>query len=152
MQVRMQRQILAPGMKNAEEADLCAEMFRIGGDLQHRFRAGPEQQVVNQFGVPVTQRIQFMRQREDHMEVRHAEQFFLSRGEPALTRLRLALRTVPVTAGVIGDGPMAASRTVIDMAAQRGRAATLDGAQHFQLLIAQPGSIPFDEALALRVE
>ena len=65
-----------------------------------------------------------MRQREDHMEVGHAEHFFFSRGEPALARLRLALWAVAVAAAVIRDGLMAAAWTVIDMSAQSRCAAT----------------------------
>ncbi len=41
--VRMVEQILAPGVQHAEEADLGAEVFRIGGDLQKAVRTGAEQ-------------------------------------------------------------------------------------------------------------
>ena len=41
-------------------------------------------------------------------------------------------------AGVIRDGLMAASRTVIDMAAECCCAATLDGSQHAEPLNTQP--------------
>lgn len=58
-----------------------------------------------------------MRQSEDHMKVRHAEQPLFLRGEPALARLRLALRAVPVSTGIIGDGRVPAPRTIIDMTA-----------------------------------
>jgi hypothetical protein len=40
-----------------------------------------------------------MRQSEYDVEVWNAEQFLLSRSEPALASLCLALRTVPVPAG-----------------------------------------------------
>ena len=39
-----------------------------------------------------------MRQCEHHMEIGHAEQVLLTGGEPALARLRLALRAMPVAA------------------------------------------------------
>ena len=92
-----------------------------------------------------------MRQGEYDVEVRDAEEFFLSCGEPALASLCLALWTVPVPAGVIGDGLMTALRTLIDVAAQRGRAAAPDRPQHTQLLVIQPG-ILFDEAVTLLAE
>ena len=41
---------------------------------------------------------------------------------------------------------MAASRTTIPMAAQRGRAATLDGVEHTQVQPRQPGPVLLDEA------
>ena len=43
---------------------------------------------------------------------------------------------------------MAAARTLIQMAAERSTAATLDGSQHTEMLPAQPGSILLDEAFA----
>ena len=42
---------------------------------------------------------------------------------------------------------MAASRTTIPMAAQRGRAAALDGVEHTQVQPHQPGLVLLDEAL-----
>ena len=81
-----------------------------------------------------------MRQGEYDVEVRDAEEFFLSCGEPALASLCLALGAVPVPAGVIRDGLMTALRTLIYVAAQRGGAATLDRRHHLQLGEAQmPG-------------
>ena len=92
-----------------------------------------------------------MRQGEYDVEVGDAEEFFLSCGEPALASLCLALWTVPVPAGVIRDGLMTALRTLIDVAAQRRRAAASDRPQHTQLLIVQPGVL-FDETITLLAE
>ena len=92
-----------------------------------------------------------MRQSEYDVEVRDAEEFFLSCGEPALASLCLALWAVPVPAGVIRDGLMIALRTLIDVAAQRGGAAASDCPQHTQLLVVQPG-ILFNEAITLLAE
>ena len=92
-----------------------------------------------------------MRQGEYDVEVGEAEEFFLSGAEPALASLCLALWAVPVPAGVIREGLMTALRTLIDMAAQRGRSAASDRPQHTQLLITQPGVL-FDEAVTLLAE
>ena len=92
-----------------------------------------------------------MRQGEYDVEVGDAEEFFLSCGEPALASLCLALWTVPVPAGVIRNGLMTALRTLIDVAAQRGRSAASDRPQHTQLLVIQPG-ILIDEAITLLAE
>jgi len=43
---------------------------------------------------------------------------------------------------------MAASGTLIEMTAERYRAAVLDGAQHLELLPAQVRPVSFDEAFA----
>src|SRR5262245_7685422 len=42
MDMRMDLQILSPGVENAEESDLRTQMFGIGGDLQQRRGAGAE--------------------------------------------------------------------------------------------------------------
>lgn len=86
------------------------------------------------------------------MEVGDAEQFLFSRGEPALTRLGLALGTVSVSAGVIGDGLMTAAWTSIHVTAERRGAARAKRPEHSPLLVAQPGSVSFDEAITLRAD
>ena len=52
---------------------------------------------------------------EDQMEVGHGEQVLLAPREPALARLCLTLRAVPVAAGVIRDGLMSAAHARIAM-------------------------------------
>ena len=108
--------------------------FGIGRDFQQRLRAGGEQQIVEDSRVVQRQHIEFMGHGEDHMEVAGSEKLSLSCREPVFTRLRLALRAVPVPARVIGDGLVTALWTGIDMAAQRSRAAALDGAKGLELL------------------
>ena len=46
--VRMVEKVLAPGVQHAEESDLRAEMFRIGGYLKQSGCAGTEQKAVEQ--------------------------------------------------------------------------------------------------------
>ena len=48
--------------------------------------------------------------------------------EPLRARQRLALRAVPIAAAVEGDALVAAGVALLDMAAERRRAAALDGA------------------------
>jgi hypothetical protein len=48
-------------------------------------------------------------QGKDDVEVRYAEQVLLAACEPALASLGLALGTVPVATGVIGDGLVVAT-------------------------------------------
>ena len=74
-----------------------------------------------------------MRQRKDHMKVADAEQFFGASREPLVAGVGLALWAVPVAAGEEGDGAMAASGALIEMTAERCRAAALDGPQHLEL-------------------
>jgi hypothetical protein len=92
-----------------------------------------------------------MRQREDDVHIRHVEPIALARVEPALPRLCLTLRTVPVATRVIGDGLMAAGVTPIEMAPEGGRATARDRAEDRSLLHAQPWML-LDEGVTLRVE
>ena len=46
MNMRMMEQVLSPGVKNTEKADVCSKMLRVGGDLKQGFGASTEQQFV----------------------------------------------------------------------------------------------------------
>ena len=56
MHVRMPDEGLAPGVEDAQEADLRAEVSRIGRDLKEGRRTRPEQQVIQARGVAMAQR------------------------------------------------------------------------------------------------
>jgi hypothetical protein len=96
--MRMQSQVLSPGMQNGEEADLCSKVFRIGSYFEHGLRHRAKQQVIEQLGVVSTKWIEQMRNGEDNVEVGQSEQFFFTTLKPALARLSLTFWTVPVTA------------------------------------------------------
>ena len=149
--VRMADQGLPPRVEDAEDADLRAEMARVGGDLTERRRARLEEPGVQTRGVAIGQRQQRMRQREDDVHIRHVEQLALARVEPPLPRLRLALRAVPIPTRVIGDGLMSAGVTPIEMPAERGGATARDRAEDRSLLHAQPRML-LEEGVTLRVE
>jgi len=67
------------------------------------------------------------------MEIGHGQQFGLAVGQPLLGSGSLALRAVPVTAGVIGDAQVRAGLAAFDMTAQRRCSAALDRRHHLQL-------------------
>ena len=90
-----------------------------------------------------------MWQREDDVEVADGKQFGLPVGQPTVARRRLALGTVAIAAGVIGDGTIAASRTFVEMSTQRRRSAARNGPEHFQVGPVNPVSVVLDEAIAL---
>src|SRR4051794_33555397 len=105
--VWMADQGLAPGVEDAQDADLGAKMSRVGGHLPERRGARLEEPRVETGAVAIGERQERMRQREDDVHVGHVEQLALARLQPALAGLRLALRTVPIPTRVIGDGLMA---------------------------------------------
>src|SRR5438132_7353108 len=150
--VRMEKQVLSPGMQNADDADLRAQMFGIGRDFQQCLRAGSEQQVVEHGRIVQGQYIEFVWRGEHDMEVGGGEKLAFAGSKPALARLRLALRAVPVAARVVGDGLAAALRTGSDVAAQRGRAAALNRRKGFALLKVAAPVLPVQKVAALYAE
>jgi hypothetical protein len=120
-------------------------MLRIGGDRQHGLGRDLEQEIVDHGLVLVGDVGDGRRQREHHVIVRHRQQVGLARVEPLLRRCALALRAVPVAAGVVGNRHMGAILAARDMAAEGCRAAVLDCRHHLQLLkadMAGMGSAP----------
>ena len=54
--MRVKEQVLAPGVKHAEETDLGAEMLRIDRDLQQAGGAGTKQQGIEKLLIVERQR------------------------------------------------------------------------------------------------
>ena len=148
----MQEQVLTPGMQDADHTDLCSQVFRIGCDFQQGLRAGGEQQIVKQARVFQGQHIEFVGHGEHDMEVTGGQEFAFAGRQPALASLCLALGAVPVSARVVGDGLMTSVRAGIAMTAQRCGAAAQNGPKRFELLKAKAGSIPIQEAIAVRAK
>ena len=149
--VRMADQGLPPRVKDAEDADVRAEMSRIGGDLAQRGGARLKEPGVQPGTIPIQQRQEPMRECEDDVHIGHVEQLTLACVEPALSSLRLALRAVAIPARVEGDGPMAARAAVIDMSAEGRGSAARDRPEDRALLHAEPRML-LDEGITLRVE
>src|SRR5271156_1819676 len=95
VEMRMQSQVLSPGVQNAEEADLGSEVLWVGRNFEHGLSAGAEEQIVEQPRIALTERVQLVGQGKDDMEAGYAEQVLFAPCEPALARLGLALGTVP---------------------------------------------------------
>ena len=123
-----------PGVEHGGDADARAEVLRIGGDRQHRLRCRPEQQVVDQRLVVEGDVGDLGGQREHDVEVADRQQVGLALGQPGARRCALALGTVPVAAGVVGDPPMAAVLAGLDVTAERSGAAMLDRRHDLELV------------------
>lgn len=144
----VQQQVLPPGMQDTNQADFSAQVFGVGRHLQQCLGAGFEQQIVEQALVVQRQHVEFVRHGEHDMEVVGRQQVTLPGSEPAIARLCLALRTVPIAARVVGDGRLvSATGTGIDMAAQRRCAASLDGPECLELLEIETLLVPVQEAV-----
>ena len=151
--MRVQEEVLSPGMQNSGDTDLRSQVLGIGRHLDQGLCAGLEQQIVEQPLVVHGQHVEFVRDAEHNVKVAGGEKFSFSRRQPALARLCLALGTVPVSARVIGDGRLvSASRTGIHVSSQRGRAAALNRPECLELLKVEALVVPVQEAVALRAE
>ena len=71
MQMRMMTQRLTPGVQHRQKANLCPEVFRIGGDGVESFGRTGEKQVVNNALVLQGDHGQLFWQCEHDMEVGH---------------------------------------------------------------------------------
>ncbi len=132
--VRMVLQVLPPGMQDRDEADLGAQVFRIGGDRAQGFGAGAKQHVVERFLVLVGDHRDGLGDSKDHMEILDlGKQLSLAVFEPMCAGKRLALGTMPIPARVEGDALMAAGIALLDMPAERSRAAQFDCTHHAPL-------------------
>ena len=77
------------------------------------------------------------------MKVADRQQIGLPGGEPVPRRPALAFGTMAVATGVVRNPAVAAVLTTLDMAAERSRAAVLDGRHHLELVEAEmPGIGP----------
>ena len=94
----MMLQFLIPGVQDAEKSDLSAEMLGVSGDLDQRLGAAAEQQAIHYLLVLQSQRRQFVGERENDVRVRRGQQLGTPRVEPAVARVALALRAMPVAA------------------------------------------------------
>jgi hypothetical protein len=133
----MMMQVLSPGVQDGHQPDLGAQMPGIGGDDAQRIGGGREQDAVDDGLIVESDLGDRRRHSEDDMEVRYRQQLGLSVGQPLSTRQPLALRAVPVAAGIVGDAKLAAVVALFDMTAQHCRAAGFDGAHDPALAAAQ---------------
>ena len=101
----MSKQILSPGVKHGEEADLGAQMFRIGGNGRQGFSGGSEEDAVHQILVLISDRGDGYWKSKDDVKVLAVQNFGFSFFNPLGTSERLALGAVPIAATVVA-GPL----------------------------------------------
>src|SRR6478672_8182673 len=133
MHMRMVSERRSPSVKDGRYADPGAQMLRIGGNGEHGLRRSLEQKAVN-FGLVLPgDGAERRRQCEYDVVVGQGQKLGLSLRQPLPGCCSLALRAVPVAAGVVADDGMSAVFAARDMAAKLRRAAGLDGGHCFQL-------------------
>jgi hypothetical protein len=132
----MMRQGLAPGVENGDHADLGAEVFWIGSDDAHRLGRSLEQDVVHDRLVLERDGGDGCWHGEDDVKIRDRQQVGLPIGQPLGACQALAFWAMPVATAVVGNADHAAAVALLDMAAERRGAASLDGG-HDAALVGQ---------------
>ncbi len=97
--VRMMGERRAPRMQHGGDADPRTEALLIGSDGERCLGRCLHQQVVDHALVLVRNVTQLARQRVHDVKVRYRQELRFAIGQPSARRRRLALRTMPVTAG-----------------------------------------------------
>ena len=127
VQMGVEGKIRAPGMQDGEEADRGAEVLGVGGDLAQGAGCGAEEQGVECALVLQGDRGDRGGQREDDMEILAVQQFVPALGDPGGAGGALALGAVAVAAGTVAVAAVPAAVALLDLAAEGGGAAFLDG-------------------------
>ena len=142
------RESLPPGMKDRQEPDGGSEMTRVGRHLQQGPGRSLEEKPVNHPGVLQGQGSENLRQREHDVEVGNGQEVRLLGLKPLGRLAALALGTVPIPAGVVGDLPLAAVVTCLDMATQNPGPTLGHSPQDPALSRAGPVALPVRLAVA----
>ena len=126
MQMGMMKQALTPGVKNGKESDDGAEMFGIGGNGLERLGGSPEENAVNGPLVLQGDVGNLFGHGKNRMKILGLQNLGLPVLYPLGAREGLALGTVAVGAGVVGDALVAAPIADLDVTAKSGGAAAFN--------------------------
>jgi hypothetical protein len=152
MDVRMVRQRLSPAVQHHRGANLGAEVLWIGGDRLQRLGGSLEQQRIDDRLVLERDCGDRRRQREYDVEIRNRQQVGGTRFEPRARRAGLALRAMPIAAGVVGNGRVAAIVAALNVAAKRSCPARLNRSHHAKCGSVEVAGIAGAKAVAVAAE
>ena len=113
-------------------------MFWVGSDDADRLGSRLEQDVVDECLVLESDRRDWRRHGEDDMKIGNGQQFGAAICKPSEARQTLALRAMPIAAGIVGDADLAAILAPLDMTAERRRSACLDRGHDLALIEGEP--------------
>src|SRR5437667_6490535 len=101
MNMRMKFELLAPGVQDTEEADLCPKVSRIARHFEEGFRTGTKQKIIEDLLVLQDQWPQATGQGEHDMAVGRRAEFSPTASDPPFPRGSRTLRALTVPAAVV---------------------------------------------------
>ena len=129
--MRVMGERLSPAMQHRDQADLGGQA--PGGKRHERLGGGAHQEAVDRMLVLEGDLGSRRRQSEDDMEVGNRQQLRLTSRQPLGARRPLTLRTMAVSAPVVGDAGEPAVVAAFDVPAEAGCPASHDRADHASL-------------------
>ena len=150
MDMRMNFELLTPGVQHAEEADLCAEVSRDRERLREGFRHWCE--TGDRRGPSCSADTNGAKRRgsvKTTWSVARRQKFRRRAVDPPFPSSGLTLWAMAIAAAVIRDGgTMSAAGALVDMTAECGGTTPRNGPQHFDMLPAEPVAVSFDESIS----
>src|SRR5215469_17018248 len=120
------QEILPPGVKHGEKADLRTQVLGVSGNGAHRRAHRPEQNVVDVLFILVGDRSDWLWHRKDDVEVADVEKLRSTVFQPFGASQRLTLAAVAVSATVVRDALVVTVVTLLDVTTKRCRSTQLD--------------------------
>ena len=114
MHMDMVIKFLVPGMEDLNDAGRRAEMLFVGGKFQEGIRAAAVEEAVKQALVGVKERVQLMREGENHVKIGGIDHLGPAFIDPEFLIDGLAVGAATAAAGRVVDLYMAALRTLAD--------------------------------------
>jgi len=133
----MEAEVAGPGVQHHRHAELGTETRGIPCEREERLGGCGEEQVEDRLAVSHRHRAKLGREGEDDVEVAYREQTLQALVDPSGLREGLALRAVTVAARVVGRLVVATRGAHVEVPAEDGSSASLDGPQGRVLLRAQ---------------
>jgi len=119
MNMRVQGQLLSPGVQHGEHSDGAADVTWIAGEFDDRRGAGLHQHAIAVALIGPQHLAQLGGHSDRDVEVRHRQHLRLTTSEPLLGLRGVTLRAAAVSAGMVGEHLGVARFAAPDLATER---------------------------------
>ena len=126
MNVRVQVQLLCPGVQHREHPDGATDVTSIAGEFDNRRRAGPHQHAITIALIGAQHLAQFFGHGDGDVEVRHRQHLRPAAFKPLLRLGGVALWTAAVATRVVGEHLGVALDATPNLATERSGATVED--------------------------